>query len=1048
MKIPVALNPSRNPYTLATATLVLILCVGLVGGGALLIARRASAGGSTTTVKINADAIAPALALRTLAGEEDRLVLDQALEENQLETALATLTYGTTLSDRERVNYYTVLGQKFAQAKQKERARLCFSQATTLLLLDADPFDAGKAAAHLELGKELALLGDRMEAERSFDYAYTVARYSPYVEEVQRRFILNNLATEYKALSADKKADEATRALATLPGTLQAPISPAKAELPAVQSGDDVRAATAWRQRAAQRLINTLGGKSKTAIDEARHSLEDALRAEDDLRGLTYENRLSASSSPEARAALAKSRLDWLMLRWRIADKGFGMGLAPALEKNGAEVREDIRQATANYYLLRREMAVALPDPVDAAQGRVDLLREEMMQGKLGRYPQYPEERLISELAQATKERIDLREDGLYIAILSQEGKGLIVVTTADLWGRPAAMASAGLGMSFPTQRPAVLAPLPTATPSTAVAVTTPRTTPTGGIAALTSTPTPFGQETPPLGVATATQPTSPPIGRTPTLPPAGSQATPTLPPALPTPVPPAGTPARPPTPFATPTPPATPTPAYNYVVIYRAGPTLREQTGNDNFHIVGMVVDQSGILIPGLQERLNWCCPAGYALRPRPNIDLDNGRFDFFVPRGQYTLDVVDGTRTTEPITINTADTELTGYVEWEITIQRTGLNAPPYVSPTASPTGSATPTQAPSPTPPLPGATKARVALDPGWNFIGLPLSPVSSLNAGALQAAINSQLNPIGGGVAQVARWDGARITPHSDSIDMGVGYFVNITGTTRMYWEMTGYPLVAPQAVSLDDSRKTSVTIPFMPGGSRTSAQVRDDINARGGAGTFVRIWRMRDTQGNWEYYDGTAGGVPNFDVFPDRGYLIEVTHDLAWLPFQGAAPTPTRTVTPTAGPTPFDTFEPNNNFEQAYAVSPNTPIISYLTSPDDDDFYKFSVSAPATIYASLTSLPDDYDLNLYDPSRQLIGASFNGGIAPEYITASVTAPGVYYLHVYTLGNNYDTIKPYKLLLSLGAVGGAGESGQSEIDRPAAGLNLPVLVADKP
>ncbi len=1012
--------------------LVLMLAIGLLAAGLLLLSRQAPRA-ARLVARWDPDDIAPALALRTLAGDADAFVLDQALEEDKLETAFVTLYFSTGLSDRERANYYIALGERYAQARQNDRARFCYGQAASILLLSADITDTAKASAHLTLGKNLATAGDRAEAERNLDFAYTTARYSPYIEESQRRFILSNLTPEYKALNLDRKSDETTKALATLTAGIPSGPSPANVDLPAPTIADDVRAATAWRQRAAQRLINSMGSKNKAAISEAQRNLADALRAEDDLRSLMLENRMGQAPSLEMRAALARSRSDWLVLRMRIAQRGFGLSLTPEWEKDLTAIKNNLRQAQANYHLLRREMAVALPDPVASAQARVDLLRHEMMAGKVGLYPDYPENRLISELAQATKERIDLREDGLYVAVLSQEGRGLLVITTADLWGRPAAMASAGLGMSFPTIRPPALAfvPSPTVPPSPTVAPTrppvalrtpSPTLRPQSPDATPVSTPEPGATPLTPMPPLLPTQPASPPATRPPVAiasPTAASTPTPL--PVVPT-QPPPPTPAPPPTPTFT--PPPTPTPAYNYQVIYRGGPTVRQETGYDNLHIVGMVVDQNGILIPGVLQRISWCCPPGEAVHPRPGIDADNGRFDFFVSRGQFTLDLLDGAATTEPIVINTDVPGLTGYIEWEYTLQRTSRAAgasgtrTPTATPTVTPTGTPPP---PSPTPPLPGAVEAAITLDPGWNFIGLPLLPVSTYSATSLQAEMNNQIYNQGGGVSQISYWDGSRIAPFSANITMGVGYFVNITGTNRVTWRMVGYPLNAAVPLTLAPNQKVSIAFPYLPSTLRRASTVRTEINALSGDGAFVKLWKMIDTQGNWRSYPDQIG---DFDLQSNTGYLIEVSRQLTWTPGQTMAPTATSTptmtpsVTPTASPTPFDTYEPNDSFDQAQLVTPNTVITSYITSAQDRDYFKFTVPSPTTIQLSLTDLLNDYDLYLYNPSRSEIDASINGGANSEYITKTVTLPGTYYMLVNSATGEYNTSKRYKLTLSFG------------------------------
>jgi hypothetical protein len=148
--------------------------------------------------------------------------------------------------------------------------------------------------------------------------------------------------------------------------------------------------------------------------------------------------------------------------------------------------------------------------------------------------------------------------------------------------------------------------------------------------------------------------------------------------------------------------------------------------------------------------------------------------------------------------------------------------------------------------------------------------------------------------------------------------------------------------------------------------------------------------------------------------------LEVGTGITWIPGRPAA-TPTPTLTPTITPTPTptipDPFEPNNSFGAAAPIAPDVPVIAYISYPGDTDYYRFQVSSPSILYASLTNLPADYDLYVYGPSFAQVDASFNGGQTPEYITATLPTTGTYYLVVKPVGTNYDTNKPYKLLFTL-------------------------------
>jgi len=136
----------------------------------------------------------------------------------------------------------------------------------------------------------------------------------------------------------------------------------------------------------------------------------------------------------------------------------------------------------------------------------------------------------------------------------------------------------------------------------------------------------------------------------------------------------------------------------------------------------------------------------------------------------------------------------------------------------------------------------------------------------------------------------------------------------------------------------------------------------------------------------------------------------------------SAPTATATVTPTPSATqrPKDPYEPNETFEQATAMSPNTDYLGYIESEQDVDIYAFEAGDPnGFIWVSLTDLPADYDLFLYAPDGALAAWSTYAALTPEYILNYPVdgQTGRYYLRVvgYARAMNGDT--PYRLRLEL-------------------------------
>ena len=137
------------------------------------------------------------------------------------------------------------------------------------------------------------------------------------------------------------------------------------------------------------------------------------------------------------------------------------------------------------------------------------------------------------------------------------------------------------------------------------------------------------------------------------------------------------------------------------------------------------------------------------------------------------------------------------------------------------------------------------------------------------------------------------------------------------------------------------------------------------------------------------------------------------------------PTPSATAsrTATATPTPRDPYERNDSFDQAFGIERNRDYLGYVESPDDNDYFRFTVSDPAAfIWVALTDLPADFDLFLFQPDRTLVAWSNYGGRASEHILdyAVRGVTGEYYLLVAGYSKAYDSGQPYRLRIDLHAL----------------------------
>lgn len=123
----------------------------------------------------------------------------------------------------------------------------------------------------------------------------------------------------------------------------------------------------------------------------------------------------------------------------------------------------------------------------------------------------------------------------------------------------------------------------------------------------------------------------------------------------------------------------------------------------------------------------------------------------------------------------------------------------------------------------------------------------------------------------------------------------------------------------------------------------------------------------------------------------------------------------------------DTYEPNDTFNQAYGpISMGTPLDSYIADGSDKDTYRISVPSSGTLRITLTSVPKDYDLYVYDGQIALVGKSTAGGTNNETVEASVGA-GTYYARVVGYNGASSQTDPYTLTATHTPSGGGGGGG---------------------
>jgi hypothetical protein len=142
-----------------------------------------------------------------------------------------------------------------------------------------------------------------------------------------------------------------------------------------------------------------------------------------------------------------------------------------------------------------------------------------------------------------------------------------------------------------------------------------------------------------------------------------------------------------------------------------------------------------------------------------------------------------------------------------------------------------------------------------------------------------------------------------------------------------------------------------------------------------------------------------------------------------------------TTTPTCSST-YDTAT-NGTLSGAKVIPFNTDIKGLINPSGDLDYYKFTITTAGTITITLTTLPADYDLRLYNSSGKQVASSLKAGTTSESI-AYTAAKGTYYVRVSGYGNVFNATSCYTLKVALGTA--ARSTGTDLIMETATGAGL--------
>jgi hypothetical protein len=232
---------------------------------------------------------------------------------------------------------------------------------------------------------------------------YLLATRSPYLHLAHRRDLLTELETAYGGLGEAEQSDASRQRIIELDqGTgLWPPRQPGESpDLPKgihVVSSPEVGALEESRRQAAYALLQSLetGGQVPTGLV---NGLAQALQAEDAAKLALYRQELESTTQLGRRIDIHGQIIRWLTLRYRIAMKGFGFSLVPEWEAQAADIQSALSKAYEDLYFDYEDLVTGLPEASLIGPGSYQVRRQVVQSGRLGLYPNYPEQQMAEKL--------------------------------------------------------------------------------------------------------------------------------------------------------------------------------------------------------------------------------------------------------------------------------------------------------------------------------------------------------------------------------------------------------------------------------------------------------------------------------------------------------------------------------------------------------------------------------------------------------------------------------------------------------------------------
>ncbi len=375
--------------------------------------------GKNRLAYLDVDKVDPALALASLGGVAEADVVAEAIDKARPETALSSLLFYPALTNKESSGGFLQLAAAYAKESQKEKAVFSYQMACLIATLAPDIPDTVRADVFLQASEGLIGLEDPALAEFYLDQAFVVASKSPFLQAAHRRSIFERLQKNYILIGRRELARQSLSLSANAPNPTQvSEEQTVLSEGKAVALPASIQEAEGKRWTAAQELAILLVERGGKAPQSSIDALAKALIAEDQEKLSFFESEFTKTTQLSQKVDFTLAQITWLSIKYRVARRAYGISIVPEWEAQAEQIRANLTKMYERLFALYADLVIALPEASQIDRATEERLRNEVLAGELGRYPNYPEEQRRKQLLDATSQLIKtLPEINIFVSM-------------------------------------------------------------------------------------------------------------------------------------------------------------------------------------------------------------------------------------------------------------------------------------------------------------------------------------------------------------------------------------------------------------------------------------------------------------------------------------------------------------------------------------------------------------------------------------------------------------------------------------------------------